>query len=263
VAAIQPGERLLIIGAGTGLDSEFVPRDAAITAIDITPAMMARLEGRARRLGLSVNAKFVEGQALEFSRFTVVSDIDDTIKLTEVTNRSALLRNTFLETFKPVPQVVEVSRVWAADPGVRFCYLSASPGQLFAPLSEFIQTNQFPAGALLLREFRWKDKSFFKLFTRPDVYRAGAIVALLRRFPRRRFVLVGDAGERDPEIYARLAGRNPKQIVRIVIRDMTGATAQAQRYEILKRDLSVDLWWVFNDAGKLTNAWPTLSQGRN
>jgi phosphatidate phosphatase APP1 len=74
---------------------------------------------------------------------------------------------------------------------------------------------------------------------------------------------VGDAGERDPEIFARLARRNPEQIVRIVIRDMTGATAQAQRYEILKRDLSVDLWWVFNDAGKLTNAWPTLSQGRN
>lgn len=263
MAAIQPGERLLILGAGTGQDSEFLPRDAAITAIDITPAMIARLEGRARRLGLSVNAKVVDGQALEFSRFTVVSDIDDTIKLTEVTNRSALLRNTFLETFKPVPQVVEVSRVWAADPGVRFCYLSASPGQLFAPLSEFIQTNQFPAGALLLREFRWKDKSFFKLFTRPDVYGAGAIKALLRRFPRKPFVLVGNAGERDPEIYARLTGRNPKQIVRIVIRDMTGATAQAQRYEILKRDLSVDLWWVFNDAGKLTNAWPTLSQGRN
>ena len=120
MAAIQPGERLLIFGAGTGLDSGFVPRDVAITAIDITPAMIARLEGRARRLGLSVNAKVVDGQALqalEFSGFTVVSDIDDTIKLTEVTNRSALLRNTFLETCKPVLQVAEVSRVWAADPG--------------------------------------------------------------------------------------------------------------------------------------------------
>jgi hypothetical protein len=53
---------------------------------------------------------------------------------------------------------------------------------------------------------------------------------------------------------ARLARRNPEQIVRIAIRDMTGATAQVQRYEILKRDLSVDLWRVFNDAGKLTNA---------
>ena len=249
VPAIQPGERLLILGTGTGLDLVFVPRDAAITAIDITPAMIARFEGRARRQGLSVNAKVVDGQALEFSGFTVVSDVDDTIKLTEVTNRSAQLRNTFLETFKPVPQVAEVSRVCAADPGVRFCYLWADPWQRFVPLSEFIQTNQFPAGALLLREFCWKDKSCFNLFTRPNVYRGLA---------RSRFCC---GVSRDGvscwwamRASARLARRNPEQIVRIAIRDMTGATAQVQRYEILKRDLSVDLWRVFNDAGKLTNA---------
>jgi len=67
VAAIQPGERLLILGAGTGLDLEFLPRHATITAIDITPAMIVRLEKRARRLGLSVNARVMDGQALEFS----------------------------------------------------------------------------------------------------------------------------------------------------------------------------------------------------
>ena len=66
VAAIQPGERLLILGAGTGLDLEFVPRQVTITAIDITPAMITRLEERARQLGLSVNAKVMDGQALEF-----------------------------------------------------------------------------------------------------------------------------------------------------------------------------------------------------
>lgn len=99
-------------------------------------------------------------ELVEPTGFTVVSDIDDTIKLTEVTNRSAMLRNTFLEAFKPVPRMAEVYRGWAADAGARLCYLSASPWQLFTPLSEFIQTNQFPAGPLLLREFRWKDENF-------------------------------------------------------------------------------------------------------
>ena len=125
-------------------------------------------------------------ELVEPTGFTIVSDIDDTIKLTEVTNRSAMLRNTFLESFRPVPQMAEVFRGWAAEAGARVCYLSASPWQLFTPLSEFIQTNQFPAGALLLREFRWKDESFFNLFTRPDVYKTGAIEDLLRRFPKRR-----------------------------------------------------------------------------
>jgi hypothetical protein len=194
---------------------------------------------------------------------TVVSDIDDTIKLTEVTNRSALLRNTFLENFKPVPQMAEVYRGWAAEADAGFCYLSASPWQLFAPLSEFIRTNQFPAGAMLLREFRWKDESFFNLFIRPDLYKTGTLEDLLRRFPKRRFVLVGDAGERDPEIYAELARKHPEQVTRIIIRDLTGATAQSERYAKLGRNLPADLWWVFSDAAKLTNAWPTLLRGKN
>ena len=179
-----------------------------------------------------------------------------------VTNRSAMLRNTFLEDFKPAPHMAEVYRRWVAEAGARVCYLSASPWQLFAPLSAFIQTNRFPAGALLLREFRWKDESFFNLFVRPDAYKTAAIEDLLRRFPKRRFVLVGDAGERDPEIYAGLARKHREQITRILIRDMTGATAQTERYQRLGRDLPAEVWCVFSDAGALTNAGPTFERGK-
>jgi phosphatidate phosphatase APP1 len=156
-----------------------------------------------------------------------------------------------------------VYRGWAADAGARVCYLSAGPWQLFTPLSAFIQTEQFPAGALLLREFRWKDESFFNLFARPDTYKTGAIEGLLRRFPKRRFVLVGDAGERDPEIYAELARKHPSQIARVFIRDMSGATAQSERYEKLRRNLPADSWRVFSDPSILTNAWPARLQGKN
>ena len=202
-------------------------------------------------------------ELMEPTGVTIVSDIDDTIKVTEVTSRSAMLRNTFLETFKPVPHMAEVYRAWAGEPGARVCYLSASPWQLFTPLSEFIQTNRFPAGAVLLRDFRWKDQSFFNLFTRADVYKTSAIEDLLRRFPQRRFVLVGDAGERDPEIYADLARKHPEQITRIFIRDLTGATPQTERYEKLSRDLPAGLWWIFSDAAKLTNTWPTPLRGKS
>jgi len=193
-------------------------------------------------------------ELMEPTGVTIVSDIDDTIKVTEVTNRRAMLRNTFLETFKPVPHMAEVYRGWAAEAGVRVCYLSAGPWQLFAPLSAFLQTNGFPAGALLLREFRWKDESFFNLFARPDAYKTAAIEDLLRRFPQRRFVLVGDAGERDPEIYAGLARQHPEQITRVFIRDVTGATPQSERYENLQRGLPAKRWCIFSDASTLTNA---------
>jgi phosphatidylethanolamine/phosphatidyl-N-methylethanolamine N-methyltransferase len=70
LASIRAGERVLIVGAGTGLDLDHLPRQASITAIDITPAMITRLQKRARRLGVSVEAKVMDGQALEFPEAT-------------------------------------------------------------------------------------------------------------------------------------------------------------------------------------------------
>ena len=66
-ADIQPGERVLLVGAGTGLDLDFIPREAQITAIDITPAMLLRLRRRARRLGLAVDARVMDGRAMAFT----------------------------------------------------------------------------------------------------------------------------------------------------------------------------------------------------
>lgn len=64
--AAQPGERILIVGAGTGLDLEFLAPGVQITAIDLTPAMVARLQRRAQRRQLNVDARVMDGQALEF-----------------------------------------------------------------------------------------------------------------------------------------------------------------------------------------------------
>lgn len=61
-----PDERVLIVGAGTGLDLECLPSNLDITAVDLTPAMVRRLESRARRLGVSVDARVMDGHALQF-----------------------------------------------------------------------------------------------------------------------------------------------------------------------------------------------------
>jgi ubiquinone/menaquinone biosynthesis C-methylase UbiE len=66
LARLRPGERVLVLGAGTGLDLEFLRADVAITAIDLTPAMLDRLRRRADRLGLAVDARIMDGQALAF-----------------------------------------------------------------------------------------------------------------------------------------------------------------------------------------------------
>src|ERR1051325_5894126 len=152
---------------------------------------------------------------------SVISDIDDTIKSSQVLDRDALLRNTFCRPFEAVPGMAEVYRNWAASAGAQFHYVSASPWQLYEPLAQFIRDNKFPEGTFHLKLFRLKDQTFFDLFRSPEQYKLALIEPMLERFPKRRCVLVGDSGEKDPEIYGLLTRKHPQQIVKILIRDVT------------------------------------------
>ena len=64
--ALEPGERVLLVGAGTGADLPFIPDGVEIVAGDITPAMVDRIHRRAGRLGRPVEADVMDGQALPF-----------------------------------------------------------------------------------------------------------------------------------------------------------------------------------------------------
>ena len=64
---LQAGERVLIVGAGTGSDLQFIDPGPKITAIDVTKAMLRKLRRRARRRGLTVDAQVMDGQAMDFA----------------------------------------------------------------------------------------------------------------------------------------------------------------------------------------------------
>jgi phosphatidate phosphatase APP1 len=139
----------------------------------------------------------------------------------------------------------------ARSNGAAFHYISASPWQLYEPLAAFVRTNGFPAGTFALKAFRWQDKSFFSLFTNPEKYKSGVIEPLMKQFPKRKFILVGDSGERDPEIYAMLARQHPQQIARIFIRDVTGESAASERYVQAFRGVSPSRWQIFREPAEL------------
>lgn len=61
---LRPGHRVLIVGAGTGLDLEFLPQDLDLTAVDVTPAMLTRLERRAARTGRVVTVRTMDARHL-------------------------------------------------------------------------------------------------------------------------------------------------------------------------------------------------------
>ena len=209
------------------------------------------------------NVPTVSGEVylLEPTGISVISDIDDTIKVSEVADRKALLRNTFLKPFEPVDGMAAVYRLWSTETKAEFHYVTASPWQLYPALSEFIRSNRFPAGTFDMKSFRWKDRRFLNLFKSPETYKRRVIEPILNAFPQRRFVLVGDSGERDPEIYGALAREHPDQVARILIRDVTGEDSGDARYRKAFKGVPSERWQVFRNAQEIEGALRGVASG--
>jgi hypothetical protein len=183
---------------------------------------------------------------------SVISDIDDTIKRTQVRDRREMLLNTFARRFEAAPHMAAYYRALAQVPDTRFHYLSASPIQLYPALADFVRDNDFPAGSMHLRESTtWR--TLIPGAEDSRAHKLGVIDRLLTEFPRRRFVLVGDSGEADPEIYAQVYRANPQRIDGIVIRDVTDEGRLSDRYRATFDGIDALLWHILMPD---TTAWP-------
>jgi Uncharacterized conserved protein len=192
-------------------------------------------------------------ECIEPRGVSVISDVDDTIKISEVRNRRALLANTFLRDYQAVAGMAQVYEQWRML-GVRFHYVSASPWQLYGPISDFIASEKFPAGSLHMKMFRLKDESALNLLAAQHQYKPEVIAKILADFPQRRFVLVGDSGEQDPEIFGDLARTHEEQVARILIRHVGLQAKTDNRYQAAFKGLPRERWQVFDVAAELENA---------
>lgn len=186
---------------------------------------------------------------------SVISDIDDTIKVSNVRDRKALLVNTFVAPYRAVEGMVAVYRGWA-DEGATVHFVTATPWQLHGPLTEWLAAEGFPRGTLRMKSFRWKDDTLANLWSAPERTKAPQVEELLRSYPRRRFVLVGDSGESDPEMYAGFARRHPEQVAAILIRNVTDEGPDAPRWQGTFAGVPRSVWRVFDEASEL----PALAQ---
>lgn len=165
------------------------------------------------------------------ARFAVVSDIDDTVLESHVTRKLRMLLTAALSnpcTRKPLPGVAALYR--ALHAGVNpFFYVSKSPWNLYVPLAEYLRLQRFPEGPLFLRN----------LGPRMDrQHKSSAIEALLGAYPRLPFVLVGDSGEDDPEVYAGIVRRHPRRIRAVYIRSVRPDPGRLQAIEALAREIA-------------------------
>lgn len=253
--SVRVGERVIPLGES--------PADGHVrAALRLTDAELKAFAGADAKT-LSFRAITRPGDARVFSGsalllrdtgLSVISDVDDTIKISHVRDRQKLLRKTFYEPFQAVEGMAAVYQNWATNLGATFHYVSASPWQLYEPITEFTTASGFPAGSWHMKQFRVKDSSFHALFDSPERYKPGVIEPMLRQFPNRRFILVGDSGERDPEIYGELARKFPQQIQRVLIRDVTDENADATRYQSAFKDVPREQWRIFRGPKEIREA---------
>jgi phosphatidate phosphatase APP1 len=146
--------------------------------------------------------------------FIVVSDFDDTLAVSHVTSKARLLATTFFDDADSHPPVDGMPALYASLVSGRpippaFAVVTGWPFQFAPRLVRFLEKNGFPAMALFLRNL---GPSTLHGYKEP----------VLRRIAERfhhPLVLVGDSGERDPEIYSHLSREHPGRVLRIYIRE--------------------------------------------
>lgn len=163
----------------------------------------------------------------------VISDVDDTILVTEVNSKRRMLANTFLYNSmqrKVVPGIVEFYRSLAsANPQADYTpivFLSASPRQLHTSIEAYLDHNDFPRGVLITK--RVTDDRTSEPLADQVRYKTAKIELILATLPHVRFALIGDDGEYDPEIYADIQTRFPDRISSVWIRRVNPDPARAR-----------------------------------
>lgn len=151
----------------------------------------------------------------------IISDIDDTIMISHAKNhikkaRHLLIKNAFRR--KAVAQMSAIYRVFR-DNNLNLFYVSNSEANLYPMIHTFLKHHGFPEGPLFLKPYRrWSDLLKRAKKTTYSKHKKEKIRDILRTFNNRKFILIGDDSQRDPEVYRDIARDYPERIKGIFIR---------------------------------------------
>ncbi|KAK4896302.1 hypothetical protein LTR27_005825 [Elasticomyces elasticus] len=199
----------------------------------------------------------------------IISDIDDTIKVTQSSDPIGILKNTFIVE-KPDP-IAGMPELYAhilptlttnnngSENAPPFFYLSASPYNLYPFLRHFLNAH-YPQGTTILRDASWQNLGglIASLQKNTKEYKVDRIVKIHSWFPHRKFIAIGDSTQSDPEAYGECARRFPGWIKAIFIRKVEGIALMDEktknadaRFEKAFEQLDRSLWHVFTEPSEV------------
>lgn len=160
------------------------------------------------------------------AKFGVISDIDDTVL---TTHAQSLLKSAYMtfmnNAYSRLPFEGVAAFYQALQQGVSGAeenpvfYVSSSPWNLYDLLVDFLEINRIPKGPLFLKDYGFTHN---KLFSESHgIHKPKQIRNILKAYPHLRFILIGDSGQHDPEIYAEVIKEFPGRILAAYIRDVS------------------------------------------
>ncbi|MDF2438222.1 MAG: hypothetical protein K0Q95_2598 [Bacteroidota bacterium] len=160
------------------------------------------------------------------ARFGVISDIDDTVLLTHAQSLMKSAYMTFMHNaYSRLPFEGVSAFYHALQKGLTgaeenpIFYVSSSPWNLYDLLVDFLELNKIPKGPLFLKDYGFTHN---KLFTESHgIHKPRQIRNILNAYPHLNFILIGDSGQHDPEIYAEVIKEFPGRILASYIRDVS------------------------------------------
>jgi phosphatidate phosphatase APP1 len=182
------------------------------------------LESIAGSEGIRATARvLVPGGEAEFG---VISDVDDTVVRTRATNRIAMVATVLFNDAHSREPFTGVAALYRAlvrgSDGHRsnpIFYVSRSGWNLYDLLDAFFAVHGVPPGPMFLRDLAMLEPKSQALGQGED--KVSRIETILETYPALPFVLIGDSGQRDPEVYEQIARAHPGRVRAVYIRDVT------------------------------------------
>lgn len=154
--------------------------------------------------------------------FGIVSDIDDTVITTSLPRPLIAAWNTFVRRGNSRHAVSGMApmyrRLLAAHPGAPTVYVSTGAWNTTPTLTRFLADGGYPLGPLLLTDWGPTNTGWFRSGL---AHKRQSLDRLARDFPNIKWLLVGDDGQHDPDIYASFAEARPDRVDAVCIRQLT------------------------------------------
>ena len=156
----------------------------------------------------------------EDAQFGVISDIDDTLVRTNATSLIGMTRSIISNAAARLPfeGVADLYRALHLERNPIF-YVSSSPWNLYELLHDYMNINGIPHGPMLLQD--WGIEESVLVIASHTAHKMAQIASIIEYYPDLKWLLIGDSGQHDPEIYLQVIRAHPGRVVAAIIRDVT------------------------------------------